>query len=182
MAAETTPQTLNESDDFMLTPSDSSSSSGAGNFRAPAHERAITCKTLICFLQSLVGEVVTIEQRNDDRITGRLKHVDAFMNCQLHGGVVVKRPVGYLSEEYESYEVNEYLVNGTKVRYVTFGEEIGDPITRMEGQLSQHQKDQESRRTAGVKRQERPWHKNKDKKMNTMRQGNREAAAVDIPN
>ena len=117
-------------------------------FRPTARERAISCKTLICFLQSLVGHDVTIEQKDDVTVTGRLLHVDAQMNCQMTDGVRVRTPKFYLSEEFEEKRVPEYFVNGTKIRYVLFDEEI-EPISRMEDQLGQHRREQEHRKHAG---------------------------------
>lgn len=89
-------------------------------------ERAQSAKTLICFLQSLIGETATIELRNDSKLTGLILNVDAFMNVEMKN---VK-----LSTNKESQTFDYYFVKGSRVRYVYFNEQI-DVISNINEQL-----------------------------------------------
>lgn len=128
-------------------------------FRPPAQERAISCKTLICFLQSLVDERVTIELKDDCRVTGRLVHVDAYMNCTMTN-VLIQTPLTYLSDEYEKKKVPDYFVNGTRIRYVDFGDGI-EPMERIENQLKENRRENESR-IENAKQSKRPKNRYQD--------------------
>ena len=131
---------------------------GDGGLRPPARERAIACKTLVSFLQSLEGERVTIEARDDSRITGHLLHVDAFMNCNLTD-VLIRRPIAYDLSFEDSTCVQERLdhlfVKGTRIRYVTFDETIR-PIERIQGILDQGRQASQARATASRRSSQPP--------------------------
>lgn len=127
--------------------------------RPTARERAISCKTLICFLQSLMHERVTIELKDDCRVTGRLTHVDAYMNCNLET-VLIQTPVSYLSEEMVEKHVPDYFVKGTRIRYVHFEDGI-EPMARMEQRLKESGREYETR-IENAKNSKRPKDRYRD--------------------
>lgn len=86
-------------------------------------ERALSCKSLICYLESLIGKIVTIELRNDSLVKGRLSSVDAYMNSlvdsyqEVDGGkkrpVEVSTPTSILSTEYDVTCLDSIFIKGT---------------------------------------------------------------------
>lgn len=127
--------------------------------RTTAKDRAISCKTLVCFLQSLVGQIVVIELKNDSLIKGKLIQVDAYMNCTLgasqpdcsesfnssksssncSNSVEVSTPVTLLSDKYTVTNYESFFVKGTRIRYVEVPGNV-DPIAAIKGQLSEHRR------------------------------------------
>lgn len=113
-------------------------------FIQPRRETAIICKTLIVFLESLVGEQVKIELKDDSIVSGRLTLVDAFMNCTLSEASLSK-PVKSLSGQYTKQgPFDSFFVKGTKIRYVNY-DSLGDKrdkdeISSIERQLSSYQR------------------------------------------
>lgn len=88
-----------------------------------AKERAISCKTLICFIQSLVGEVCDLELKNDFQLNGKLISVDAGMNIELKN-VTLRKPTD-LSLKKFNLEYCDYLfLRGEKLRYIQFSDKI----------------------------------------------------------
>ncbi|RWS07598.1 U7 snRNA-associated Sm-like protein LSm10 [Dinothrombium tinctorium] len=93
-------------------------------------ERALSAKTLICFLQSLIDTRTTIELRDDSQIEGVIKSVDSFMNIELND-VCIRRPLKSSREELCDY----LFVNGTKIRYVSIPDEV-DALKAIDKQIA----------------------------------------------
>ena len=113
--------------------------------RQQAREIAIKCKTLICFLESLVGQEIVIELKDDTRVTGTLILVDAFMNCTLTE-VKVEKEKKILSGDFKvigKYET--FLVKGTRIRFVQYPDQVGDEIEGIEKVLKSYHSDQQNR-------------------------------------
>lgn len=113
--------------------------------RQQSKETAITCKTLICFLESLIDQKVVIELKDDSRVSGLLVLVDAFMNCTLSDATVQKERK-ILSGDYQTIGTFEtFFVKGTRIRHVEYPDDFGDEITAIEGVLSGYREEAENR-------------------------------------
>ena len=88
-----------------------------------AKERAIACKTLICFLQSLIDEVCDLELKNDLQVNGKLLNVDSNMNVELKD-VKLRRPTSLSLDEFTIEYYDYMFLKGEKIRYVQFNDEI----------------------------------------------------------
>ncbi|XP_015787597.1 U7 snRNA-associated Sm-like protein LSm10 [Tetranychus urticae] len=88
-----------------------------------SRDRAISVKTLICFLQTLIGQKTWIELKNDFILVGTVKQVDACMNIEL-SEVLVKKPVNLVNSDYNQSNLDYMFVKGTRIRYVSVPDEI----------------------------------------------------------
>ncbi|XP_053209664.1 U6 snRNA-associated Sm-like protein LSm2 [Panonychus citri] len=88
-----------------------------------AKDRALSVKTLICFLQTLIGQKTWIELKNDYQLLGTVDQVDAYMNVEL-SDVSVRKPVNLVKGDYHQYNLDYMFIKGTRVRYVSVPDEI----------------------------------------------------------
>jgi small nuclear ribonucleoprotein (snRNP)-like protein len=110
-----------------------------------SRETAITCKTLICFLESLVEQKVVIELKDDTRVFGTLMEVDAFMNCTL-SGVTVMKEKKILSGDFQVHHTYDSLfIKGTRIRIVEYPDEVEDEIRAIQGVLNNYRQEAENR-------------------------------------
>lgn len=101
-----------------------------------ARERAVSCKTLICFLQSLVDEVCDLELKNDLQLTGRIVSVDCGMNVELED-VTLRRPKTISLKAYTVEQYDYLYLKGEKIRYVQFSDQI-DVRRNIESKLNEY--------------------------------------------
>ncbi|KAK3083844.1 hypothetical protein FSP39_003977 [Pinctada imbricata] len=90
-------------------------------------EKYLEKNTLICLLKALEGKETVIELRNENAVTGKIEHVDGFMNVSM-SNVIFETYKG-ISREFESF-----FVQGQHIRYVHIPDEI-DIRKAMEAQL-----------------------------------------------
>ncbi|CAG2103405.1 unnamed protein product [Medioppia subpectinata] len=114
-------------------------------------ERAKSAKTLICFLQSLIGRKTRVDLRSDHHLIGVIASVDSFMNieltnCRFHS------PDNQLIQSFDYY-----FLKGCRIRMVHIPEEV-DIIHSIESQLNVIQ----SRRQAVQQSVRRSAHSSKD--------------------
>lgn len=133
--------------------------------RTTSKERAISCKTLVSFIQSLVNQIVEIELKNDTIVKGYLVQVDAYMNCTLQSTDIVQQeqphcsssksdsgisevrcqkvevstPINFMSSEYKVTNYDHFFIKGTRIRYVEVPQDI-DPIESIKQQISEHRR------------------------------------------
>ena len=81
-------------------------------------------KSLVCFIQELVGTTVVIECRDDVAIRGQLEHCDDEMHCTLTSAIRV-------TPEGEKTRLDRVFVRARMIRYVHFAPSI-DPAAHME--------------------------------------------------
>ena len=74
-------------------------------------------KSLVCFIQALVGTTVVVECRDDVAIRGNLEHCDDDMHCTLTNAIRVT-PEGYKSKLERVY------VRSRMIRFVHFAPSI----------------------------------------------------------
>ena len=99
------------------------SSSSAFLTSSTSKDRALSVKTLICFLQTLIGQKTCIELKNDYQLLGTVDQVDAYMNVEL-SDVCVRKPVNLVKGDYHQYNLDYMFIKGTRVRYVSVPDEI----------------------------------------------------------
>lgn len=99
-------------------------------------EKAVSAKTLICFLQSLAGERCDLELKNDLQLTGRVIAVDSGMNVELEA-VVMRRPANVRLDEFTVEHYDYLYLKGEKIRYVQFSDEI-DVGQRIDRKLDEY--------------------------------------------
>lgn len=87
--------------------------------KPPRNERS-----LVCFVQALVGTTVVIECRDDVAIRGRLEHCDDDMHCTLVDAIRV-------TPEGEKTKLERVFVRARMIRYVHFAPSI-DPSALIE--------------------------------------------------
>ncbi|XP_064594317.1 U7 snRNA-associated Sm-like protein LSm10 [Liolophura sinensis] len=80
-------------------------------------EKALSKQSLICLLQGLHDTVTTVELRNENAVTGRVEHVDAFM-CVTMRNVTLKMPDG------RCMRFSDFFVHGSNVRYIHIPDHI----------------------------------------------------------
>ena len=81
-------------------------------------------KSLVCFIQALVGTTVVIECRDDVAIRGQLEHCDDEMHCTLTSAIRV-------TPDGEKTRLDRVFVRARMIRYVHFAPSI-DPAAHME--------------------------------------------------
>lgn len=92
-------------------------------------ERAKSAKTLICFLQSMVGHQTRVDVRDDTHLVGVIQSVDSYMNIEL-------KDCRLFSEDNQPVQEFEYFfLKGSRVRYVHIPDDI-DIIANIESQLA----------------------------------------------
>ena len=91
-------------------------------------ERAKSAKTLICFLQSMIGHKTRIDLRDDSHLIGVMESVDSFMNIELHNCVRNSSD----NQLIESFDY--FFIKGSRIRFVHIPEDI-DIIDNIENQL-----------------------------------------------
>lgn len=100
-----------------------------------ARDRALSAKTLVCFLQSLTGEKVVVELKDDYQIIGTIRQVDAYMNVEMVG-VTIRKPIDLKSEMYEDTSADYILIKGPRVRYVSVPDESVDVINNINQRIN----------------------------------------------
>jgi len=111
-------------------------------------ERAITCKTLICLLKSLIQnggnaveddeDIVTISLRNDYEARGTVMNVDAFMNMELTQCTLARLVFDLDTHQLVPVDVQHFdyfFIKGTRIRSIDLPDRI-DGIREIEKQLS----------------------------------------------
>ncbi|XP_052791833.1 U7 snRNA-associated Sm-like protein LSm10 [Mya arenaria] len=73
-------------------------------------EKFYFTNTMLCLLKVVEGMETTVELHGEKEVTGRVVHVDGYMNITMHH-VTIKYPRG-------SKKFDEFFVNGRQVRYV----------------------------------------------------------------
>ena len=101
-------------------------------------EKAVSCKTLLCFLQSLAGERCDFELKNDLQLTGKLIAVDSGMNVEL-ANVVMRRPASVRLDDFTIERYDYLYLKGEKIRYVQFSDQI-DVGQRIEKRLDEYRR------------------------------------------
>ncbi|CAM1328644.1 LSM10 (predicted) [Pycnogonum litorale] len=96
-------------------------------------ERALSCKTLVCLLQSIQGMRTTVELRNESSIEGVISKVDGYMNIEMTDATFIT------ASKLESYNFEYFFVQGKKIRYVHIPDEV-DMVKSMEEQLKMLQR------------------------------------------
>lgn|ERR1712029_821165 len=99
-------------------------------------ETAISCKSLICFLQSLISENCDFELKNDLQLTGKLINVDSNMNVELRD-VTLKRATNILLNDFTIEKYDYLFLKGEKIRYVQFSDRI-DVKQNIKNKLDQY--------------------------------------------
>ncbi|XP_038613761.1 U7 snRNA-associated Sm-like protein LSm10 [Tachyglossus aculeatus] len=74
-------------------------------------ERTIAENSLVILLQGLVGQVTTVDMRDESLARGRVANVDAFMNIRLD-------QVTYTDRWGREAQLDDLFVAGRSVRYV----------------------------------------------------------------
>lgn len=114
--------------------------------KTSSRERALSARTLICLLQTLIDEQACIELRDDCTVDGTVVNVDAFMNVELRD-VILKKPRHVLSDEFDEQTFDYFFVKGTRVRYVHLPDHI-DPIKAIERKVREFRRHREARAEA----------------------------------
>lgn len=96
--------------------------------RLSGFEKAISCKSLVCLIQALVGEVTTVELRSEAVVYGTVSSVDAFMNVSLTKAIFTD-PAG------RSSRFDSFFVHGRQIRYVQIPDQVS-PIEAIRRQLN----------------------------------------------
>ena len=103
-----------------------------------AKEKAVICKTLLCFLQSLTGDRCEIELKNDLQLTGKVLGVDSGMNVELEN-VVMRRPTSLRLNAFTVEHYDYLYLKGEKIRYVQFSDRI-DVGRQIESKLDDYRR------------------------------------------
>ncbi|XP_029023834.1 U7 snRNA-associated Sm-like protein LSm10 [Betta splendens] len=91
-------------------------------------ERTIAENSMVVLLQSLQGEVTTVDLRNESTARGRVLSVDAYMNIRLED-VLYRDWRGRLSQ------LQDLFITGRNVRYVHIPDHV-DIMGSMQSQLA----------------------------------------------
>ena len=91
-------------------------------------ERAKSAKTLICFLQSMIGHKTRIDLRNDSHLIGVIESVDSFMNIELNK-CDLKSDDNQLIQSFDYF-----FIKGSRIRFVHIPDDI-DIIENIENQI-----------------------------------------------
>ncbi|XP_074599551.1 U6 snRNA-associated Sm-like protein LSm2 [Brevipalpus obovatus] len=81
-------------------------------------ERAIAAKTLVCFLQTLIGQKARFELKNDHQVIGTITQVDANMNVEVVD-VTLRKPIDLRNNQYEEEKSDYMMIKGSRMRYAT---------------------------------------------------------------
>lgn len=84
---------------------------------AAARESYYIKNTLICLLKAVEGKVTTVELRNENSVTGKIDHVDGYMNISMSN-------VCYKSYRGIMTNFDSFFVQGVNVRFVHIPDEI----------------------------------------------------------
>ena len=103
-----------------------------------SQEKAVACKTLICFLQSLTGERCDFELKNDLQLTGKVIGVDSGMNVELES-VLMRKPASVRLDEFTVEQYDYLYLKGEKIRYVQFSDQI-DVEQKIESKLDEYRR------------------------------------------
>jgi len=120
-------------------------------------ERAKSAKTLICLLQSIVGQKTRIDLRNDNYLVGTIESVDSFMNIELSDAVMTTNHNQLISFDY-------FFIKGTRIRFVHIPQDI-DIIGSIEKQLALIQSRRHSIRKVINQSNDEPIGQTEDKKI-----------------
>jgi len=91
-------------------------------------ERAKSAKTLICLLQSIVGQKTRVDLRNDNYLIGIIESVDSFMNIELSDALMTTNDNQLISFDY-------FFIKGSRIRFVHIPQDI-DIIGSIQRQLA----------------------------------------------
>lgn len=83
-----------------------------------AKDRALSAKTLVCFLQSLIGERAIVELKDDHQIVGTIRQVDSYMNVEMVN-VTMRRPTDLKNGIYEDTFNDYIMIKGPRIRFVS---------------------------------------------------------------
>lgn len=82
-----------------------------------AKDRFLENNTLACVIELCVGHVTTVELRNESHVTGRVTHVDGFMN-------VTMREVEFCDPSGRRKKFEHFFVPNRLVRYTQIPAQI----------------------------------------------------------
>ena len=109
-----------------------------------AREKAISCKTLICFLESLVGQRISIELKDDSSLFGLLTSVDIHMNCHLVHVTLIKPQSIFVSKKVTKQHFQDFFLKGNRIRFVEIPDSV-DPVKNIQEQLDQNRQEAKNR-------------------------------------
>jgi len=139
---------------------------------ATAREKAKIQNSLICLIQSLCGEIVTVELRNESYVTGVLDHVDMWMNLTMSN-------VDFTYTNGSVATFDNFYVKGQNVRYIPIPSHI-DMVKAVESQLKGYQGRTKSKRTENwIKKQKQKAHVKRKEEDMIRRLQQREASRAD---
>lgn len=90
-------------------------------------DRALSAKTLVCLLQSMVDKKTVVELRNETTITGIINNVDACMNVEMKD-VTLKTPSDVLQN------FTNFFIQGRHIRFVQIPNDV-DIVSSIKKQL-----------------------------------------------
>jgi len=110
------------------------------NERETAYERSQTLNTLTCLLKGLVGQVTTIDLRNECCVNGRVMSVDSAMNISLTEAMFAPPGVNPVcprctTDAASVKEFDEFYVQGRNVRFVHIPDSI-DIVQTIQEQIN----------------------------------------------
>ncbi|XP_039977274.1 U7 snRNA-associated Sm-like protein LSm10 [Xiphias gladius] len=91
-------------------------------------ERTIAENSMVVLLQGLMGEVTTVDMRNESTARGRVVNVDAFMNIRLE-------EVLYQDRRGQSTQLQDLFITGRNVRYIHIPDHV-DIMKTIQSQLA----------------------------------------------
>ena len=81
-----------------------------------AREKAIAANSLICLLQALIGEITTVELRNECYVHGQIIEVDIYMNVSMQN-------TSY-TDHRGTRNLEAFYIRGKNIRYVQIPEHV----------------------------------------------------------
>ena len=81
-----------------------------------AREKAIAANSLICLLQALIGEITTVELRNECYVHGQIIEVDIYMNVSMQN-------TSY-TDHRGTRKLEAFYIRGKNIRYVQIPDHV----------------------------------------------------------
>ena len=81
-----------------------------------AREKAIAAHSLICLLQALIGEITTVELRNECYVQGQIIEVDIYMNVSMQN-------TSY-TDQRGTRNLEAFYIRGKNIRYVQIPDHV----------------------------------------------------------